>query len=392
MALRVPIPAALRSHQSRKCSVIGSTGGIKVRASVKQRRKGTGISPDFSPFLTDPEEIASRFGLEITVLELERLFKEASGDPLLPQLCGPSHPSLASGFSGRPVRVAYQGVRGSYCQEAAVKAFSSVCTAFPCNHMEDAFQALEEKTADRAIIPVENSIDGPIDRNFDLLLRHGGIDIVGELILPVNHCLLAVKGSSRSDLKRIVSHPQALSHCKAKLETLCLEIDEVPNSADAAKFISENQISDTAVIGSKMAAREFGLQVLEQNVQDQICNFNRFLQLGLEPAPLLQGKEKKPTEWKTTVAFSLEKGVSDLFRALFLFQSRNVTVTRVEHRPNRSNPVRVVEKETGDFRYFDYVFILDLEGRVSDPGVESGLTRLKEITGFVRVLGSYPLI
>ncbi|XP_058084012.1 arogenate dehydratase/prephenate dehydratase 1, chloroplastic-like [Magnolia sinica] len=341
------------------------------KASSKQQQKGSVIS---LPTTFSPDQIIpSSFGLDMTVLELERLFKEARGNShLLPQLSGPSHPSPIPSFSGRPpVRVAYQGVPGSYCQEAAIKAFSSICTALPCNHMEDAFQALEDKTAHRAIIPIENSIDGPIYRNFDLLLRHQGVRIVRELILPVNHCLLAVPGASTSSLKRIVSHPQALSHCKSKLKSLPhLEIEEVPNAADAARYVSENHIADTAVIGSKIAGREFGLQILEQNFQDGNGNgnFNRFLQLGLEPFPEPQGTEKSRA-WKTSIAFSLENGASDLFRALWLFESRNITVTRVEHRPNRLNPVRVVKEETGDVRYMDYIFILDLEGNLWDSSL-----------------------
>lgn len=323
--------------------------------------------------------------MEKAIAELERLFsfgvreKEGKG--------GPSHPTLGGGFSRRPVRVAYQGVRGSYCQEAAVKAFSSVCSTdfHPCDLMDDAFQALEDGSADRAFIPLENSIDGPIDRNFDLLLRHGNVHITGELILPVNHCLLASAGSSRSQLRRIVSHPQALSHCTSKLQALHLDIDEVPNSADAARYISENRITDTAVIGSKIAAREFGLQVLEQNLQDSTENFNRFLELQLGSETELS--EPQLPQGKTTVAFSLENGVSDLFRALWLFESRNITVSRVEHRPNRSNPLRVVDN--GCRSYLDYVFILDLEGRASESAVQSGLACLKEISVFMRVLGSY---
>ncbi|KAF8364911.1 hypothetical protein HHK36_026228 [Tetracentron sinense] len=384
--MALPIPLGLRSSFGIKIDNRPSSSTrpeIAIKASLKEhKRKGTGNLPYSSP-LQRTEEIASAFGLQLTVLELERLFQEAA-DPLRPNLSGPYTPSPPSGFSGRPMRVAYQGVRGSYCQEAAVKAFSSICNAFPCNQMEDAFDALEDKAADCAIIPVENSIDGTIDRNLDLLLRHDHVKIVGELILPVNHCLLAVPGTSRSDLRRIVSHPQALSHCKTKLESLDLEVDEVSNAADAARFVSENRISNTAVIGSRIAAKEFGLQVLEQNFQDRVGNFNRFAQLGLEPSPVRK-ENYSCRAWKTTIAFSLENGVSDLFRALWVFESQNIPVTRVEHRPNRSSPVKVV----GKHRYFDYVFILDLEGSVCDSGVKTALSQLEEISPFLRVLGSY---
>ncbi|KAK1318697.1 hypothetical protein QJS10_CPB04g01186 [Acorus calamus] len=385
MALRIGMPTGLRPSTSSSCDAALPR---PIRASLQQRKKET---PKLSP-LRKAEEIASTFGFEMAVVDLERLFsKEASEDhPLLRRkLAGPSAPFPAERSAGKPLRVAYQGIPGSYCQEAAAKAFSSIrCEAFPCSHMEDAFQALKEGEANQAIVPVENSIDGTIDRNFDLLLRHQDVEIIGELVLPVNHCLLSLKGTSRSDLRRVISHPQALSHCWAKLEGFerHLEIEEVHNAAEAARYISENRITDTAVIGSRIAAKEFGLEVLEQNFQDRSENFNRFWQLGL-------GAQHQPRElgdaWKTTVAFSLEKGASDLFRAMWIFESRDISVTKVDHRPNRSNPIRVKEESTGDHKYFDYVFVMDVEGSASDSSMEKALKVLKEISGFVHVLGSY---
>ncbi|KAL5981768.1 hypothetical protein ACLOJK_015831 [Asimina triloba] len=403
MALKIQTPAALRA---RNPSCSSSIKRSCTRRPVIAMRAGSDHHPEaatsaessstrkFSPSLSavTADGIASSLGHELNVLELERLFNKSGKDVCLPpQFAGPSFPSPVIEFPDRrPVRVAYQGVLGSYCQEAAVKAFSSACEAFPCSNMEEAFQALKENAADRAIIPIENSIDGSIERNFDLLLRHEDVKIVGETIIPVNHCLLAMPGASTNCLKRILSHPQALSHCKEKLEGQFphVEIQEVPNAADAACYVSEDRIADTAVIGSKIASREFGLQLLEQNFQDPYGNFNRFLHLGLEYPAVLKGTEHSKG-WKTTIAFSLNKGVSDLFWVLWQFESRKVNVLRVDHRPNRASPVRVVEKETGKVQHLDYVFILDLEGNVSDSRLGNAIKHLKEIAGFVRVLGSY---
>nr|WGT69858.1 Arogenate dehydratase/prephenate dehydratase 1 [Crinum x powellii] len=342
------------------------------------RGDGSSKKPRPSPLLT-AEEIAARFGLDVAVADLERLFRRAACVPPV----GPASPS----GERRPLRVAYQGGRGSYCQEAAAESFRDLSfESFPCLNMEEAFSALEDRSADRAVIPAENSVDGPIDRNLDLLLRHRDVNIVGELVLPVNHCLLSLPSTRLSELRRVVSHPQALSHCKQRLECLNVEVDEVDSAADAAKFVAENGISDTAVIGSNMAAEEFGLQVLENNFQDPTDNYNRFLQLGLG---LGLDSGTGPGPRTTTLAFSLNKGVSDLFRAMWVFETLGVKVKRVEHRPNRANPIRVAEKETGKAVYLDYVFVLDLEGSGSDPKVRRAITGLDEIAGFVRVLGSY---
>ncbi|KAF3794403.1 Arogenate dehydratase/prephenate dehydratase 6 [Nymphaea thermarum] len=379
MALRVPIPAVTgpgdrkvssgQVRSARPASVRASSAGA---SGVKQR--------SFSP-VKEQAAFAPHLGLEMTVLELERLYSAV--DPAL-RSAGPGSPA-GFGSSGRPVRVAYQGTPGSYCQEAAMSAFAT-CDAFPCYQMEDAFQALLEKTADRAVIPFENSVDGVIYRNLDLLLRHN-VSIVGELLVPVNHCLLAAPGASLSGLRRIASHPQALSHCRSRIEELGVEVEEVSNSAEAARFLSENPVADTAVIGSKIAAREFGLQILEQNFQDRNeSNVNRFFQLSLDPALPSPGT---PGVRKTTIAFSLKNAVSDLFRALWPFESRNIPVTSVQHRPNRKNPVRLVDGASETVRYFDYVFIVDLQGCASDRAVERALEQLKEITGFLRILGTY---
>lgn len=365
----------------------GIAGGNKSRSvhitsNLKQQgKKKHDIPLSYSSTIHTSELLASRFGLEMAVAGLERLFLQSGAYP--PE-------DLGFGFRRRPIRVAYQGVPGSYCHEAAVASFSSAVDAFASGvHMEDAFSVLESGTADRAIIPSENSIDGPIDRNLDLLLRHPDVRITGEIIVPVNHCLLASPAVAISDLRCVVSHPQALGHCERKLRSLDLEVEEVADAAEAARTVAEDRICDTAVIGSRMAAKEFGLRVLEPSFQDVEGNYNRFLQLGVGNDSVA-GDNVAGGTWKTTVAFSLEQGVSGLFEAMWIFNSRGVRVTKVDHRPNRANPVRVVNR-SGDAGVvqFDYVFVVDLEGRETDSGVAAAIGRLGETAGFVRVLGSY---
>ncbi|WOL16721.1 hypothetical protein Cni_G25509 [Canna indica] len=377
----------INKSQSRRSFV----GRVTVRASADfkhgnryKREQETRQEKRRKPSLEMMEEFASQLDREFAVANLERLFRQ--------QAAGGDRPPGPGGSSGGPVRVAYQGSRGSYCQEAAAKAFpasSAACEVFACDHMEDAFAVLEDRSAHRAIVPAENSLDGPIDRNLDLLLRYPGVRIVGELVLPVNHCLLSLPDASRSRLRRVISHPQALSHCRQSLEALDLEVEEACSATEAAQFVAENRVADTAVIGSQMAAREFGLRVIEHNFQDEHLggNYNRFLQLGLSDSV----GEGRRMAYKTTVAFTLEGGPSDLFRAMWIFESRGVRVTRVDHRPNREKPLRVVNKggERGNVTYLHYVFVLDVEGSASDATVKAALTALADIAAFTRVLGSY---
>lgn len=350
-----------------------------------------------SPLRT-AEDLASRLCLDLAVAGLERLFFSPSHSPHAPVPStgqgGGGDPPDADPSPHRPLRVAYQGARGSYCQEATSAAFSSLPGArlatFPCAHMEDAFSALEDGAADRAVVPVENSLDGPIHRNLDLLLRHPRVEVVGELVVPVNHCLLALPGDSLPAVRRVASHPQALAHCRSRLSALGVETEEAPNAADAARALAEGQLgAGTAVVGSRAAAQEFGLVVLRENLQDPAGggNYTRFLQLALKST---RHQLASVGRRKATVAFALERGPSELFRAMWAFESRGLAVTRVDHRPNRENPVRFVDRAGERVGYFDYVFVLDVELATADSvALDSAVERLREICEFARVLGTY---
>jgi len=199
-------------------------------------------------------------------------------------------------------------------------------------------------------------------------------------------------------LKRVISHPQALAHCQQRLAALGVQVEAVDNAASAARFVAENRIEDTAVIGSEIAGREYGLEVVEEEIQDDSSNTTRFLILS-KPNNKNNSSSALPGS-KTTVAFSLKEGTADLFKALSIFAAREIKVSKIESRPQRENPLRVVmnkEQDGGSSRYyFEYVFFVDLEvGLVADdhPGsVERALDQLRQISSFVRVVGSYSTI
>eukprot|EP01018_Ginkgo_biloba_P008538 Gb_29709 [translate_table: standard] len=374
---------------------IGIDGALSGPMKELSRRpckwKKTNIA---SPLRHAVEKVAGEeIEMEKAVLDLERIFKESEAMfSLLPMKPDWVRPELR----GKPVRVAYQGVRGSYCQEAAVRTFSC-CDAVPFRGMESAFEALESNAVDRAVVPVENSLDGIIDRNYDLMLRHS-VHIVGEYLLPVNHCLLAVGGASKERLRRVMSHPQALSHCHHRLLHFMpnIQLEAVDNAADAARYIAENGIKDTAVIGSCIAGREYGLEVVQPNMQDDCTNTTRFLTLSRDPLRVnsRDGSCESTKPWKTTVAFSLEEGTPALFKALSIFALRDIKVTKIESRPHRENPVRIVDGQNmGSFKYFEYVFIVDLEAPMGEGlvAVQRALDQLNQIASFVRILGGYPL-
>ncbi|KAL1361663.1 hypothetical protein AAHE18_03G020500 [Arachis hypogaea] len=254
---------------------------------------------------------------------------------------------------GPRLQVAYQGVPGAYSESAAQKAYPN-CEAVPCPQFENAFQKVERWLVDRAVLPIENSLGGSIHRNYDLLLRHR-LHIVGEVKYAVHHCLMANHGVKLEDLKRVLSHPQALAQCEHTLTKWGLVREAVDDTAGAA--------------------------------QDDCDNVTRFLMLAREP--IIPGTDRP---FKTSIVFSLEEGPGILFKALAVFALRQINLSKIESRPLRNMPLRMADDNSnGSPKYFDYLFYVDFEASMADPRAQNALRHLNEFATFLRVLGSYPM-
>ncbi|OIW08517.1 hypothetical protein TanjilG_03193 [Lupinus angustifolius] len=288
---------------------------------------------------------------------------------------------------GSQLRVAYQGVPGAYSEAAAGKAYPD-SQVIPCDQFEVAFQAVELWIADRAVLPVENSLGGSIHRNYDLLLRHR-LHIVGEVQLPVHHCLLALPDVRKEYLTRVISHPQALAQCEHTLTKLGLNVarEAVDDTAGAAEFVATNNLRDTAAIASARAAELYGLQILADGIQDDPNNVTRFVMLAREP---VIPRTDRP--FKTSIVFAHDKGTSVLFKVLSAFAFRNISLTKIESRPHRNRPIRVVDDESeGTAKHFEYMFYVDFEASMAQVKAQNALAEVQEFTSFLRVLGSYPM-
>ncbi|KAL1557653.1 ADP,ATP carrier protein [Salvia divinorum] len=288
---------------------------------------------------------------------------------------------------GEKLRVAYQGVPGAYSEAAAGKAYPG-CDAIPCDQFEVAFQTVELWIADRAVLPVENSLGGSIHRNYDLLLRHR-LHIVGEVQLPVHHCLLALPGARKEFLRRVISHPQALSQCEHSLTKLGLNVirEAVDDTAGAAEYIAANNLHDTAAIASARAAELYGMQILADGIQDDRSNVTRFVMLAREP---IIPRIDRP--FKTSIVFAHDEGTSVLFKVLSAFAFRNISLTKIESRPHRHRPIRLADDANGGVaKHFEYIFYVDFEASMADVRAQNALAEVQEFTSFLRVLGSYPM-
>ncbi|CAN6248484.1 unnamed protein product [Urochloa humidicola] len=289
---------------------------------------------------------------------------------------------------GSQLRVAYQGVPGAYSEKAAGKAYPG-CDAIPCDQFEVAFQAVELWIADRAVLPVENSLGGSIHRNYDLLLRHR-LHIVGEVQLPVHHCLLALPGVRKDRLTRVISHPQALAQCEHTLTSMGLNVvrEAFDDTAGAAEYVAANGLRDTAAIASSRAAELYGMEVLADGIQDDSGNVTRFVMLAREP---VVPRTDRP--FKTSIVFAHDKeGTSVLFKVLSAFAFRDISLTKIESRPHRHRPIRLVDDaNVGTAKHFEYMFYVDFQASLAEPRAQNALAEVQEYTSFLRVLGSYPM-
>jgi prephenate dehydratase len=264
------------------------------------------------------------------------------------------------------VRLAYQGEPGAYSEAAALQFGGPDVETLPCKSFDDVFDAVVKLRATHGVVPLENSIGGTIHRNYDLMLDHD-LSITGEIELDVVHCLQALPGTKLADVTIVYSHPQALAQCERYLKDLGVTVEAVYDTAGGAKIIAEQQLAGAAALASRRAADVFGLEVLQEAVQDYEFNITRFAIIGGTP----------PNEAnKTTIVFALPSTPGALFKSLSVFALRDINLSKLESRPIRGRP-------------WEYLFYVEVDAKRDDVACARALTHLAEFAKWVRVLGTY---
>ncbi|VAH32136.1 unnamed protein product [Triticum turgidum subsp. durum] len=216
------------------------------------------------------------------------------------------------------------------------------------------------------------------------------LHIVGEVQLPVHHCLLVLPGVRKEDITRVISHPQALAQCEhtlTRMPGLNAAREAFDDTAGAAEHVAANSLRDTAAIASSRAAELYGMEVLADGIQDDSGNVTRFVMLAREP---IVPRMDRP--FKTSIVFAHDKeGTSVLFKVLSAFAFRDISLTKIESRPHR--PIRLADDaDSGTApKQFEYMFYVDFQASLADPRVQNALAEVQEFTSFLRVLGSYPM-
>jgi prephenate dehydratase len=280
-----------------------------------------------------------------------------------------SKPSwIGRGRQQAEMKAAFQGEPGAYSEEAGYGYFTAA-EMVPHESFDAVFEAVASGECESGLIPIENSLAGSIHQNYDLLLRYE-LFIVGECFLRVRHCLIGFPGVKRSDIRRVISHPQALGQCAAYLRELGVKTEPVYDTAGSVKMLKSSGDKSCAAIASKRAAEIYGMQILQEGIEDNSENFTRFLEIAAQPV-------KPNDDAKTSIVFTLKNQPGALFNALKVFAQRDIDLTKIESRP-------LVGK------IWEYLFYVDFIGARGQAPAQEALDQLGEFALMLRVLGSYP--
>src|SRR5437764_11674478 len=269
----------------------------------------------------------------------------------------------------QPINVAFQGERGA-CSDEAVRAyFGKEAEPLPYRNFADVFRAVAAGEVEYGLVPVENSQAGSINDVYDLLRQHD-LFVIGEISHPVHHCLLCLPGQQLSDIKRVISHPQALAQSDLYLRDLGVEIVATYDTAGSAKMIREENLVGVAAVAGVGAAELYKLEILAHGIQTIKDNYTSCIALGRTPAIRREG------EAKTMLVMATSHQPGSLYTCLGVLAAKMINLLKLESRPSRQ-------------RAWEYVFYLDFEGHRDDPAVRGALADLASHTTFCKVLGSF---
>jgi len=316
---------------------------------------------------------------------------------------GGANLATASSGGGTPIRVAYQGEPGAYSEKSTRELLGSNVIAIGRPNFEACFQAVASMECEYACLPIENSLGGSIHENYDLMLRYD-LTIVAEHDFRVNHCLLAMPGVKREDIKYAISHPQALAQCDNFLRGLGITPIPTYDTAGSAKMISEGKTlpdkctpANTAAIASDLAGLTYGLNCLGIGIEDDDTNFTRFLLLARKGVSQFLTKQIPS---KTSIVFTLPDTAGALYKALACFSLREIDFSKIESRPTSASLLNFLKfrsqqkgrksRNKADLPRFRYCFYLDFLAGELDENSQNALAHLREQADFLRILGSYP--
>jgi prephenate dehydratase len=268
-------------------------------------------------------------------------------------------------------KIAYQGEPGAYSHLACVSFFPDF-EPFPCDTFEDAFSAISEGRVDLGMIPIENSLAGRV-ADIHHLLPESGLYVVGERFRPVHHQLMGIRGATLKGLASVMSHTQALGQCRKKIRELSLKPVIAADTAGAARLVAEMKDPKVAAIASELAAKIYGLEILQADLEDASHNTTRFVVLSRTPDDAESGNGPVIT----SLVFRVRNVPAALYKAMGGFATNGVNMTKLES-----------YQLEGSFSATQ--FYADIEGHPEDRPVRLAIEELEFFSSQVKVLGVYP--
>lgn len=270
------------------------------------------------------------------------------------------------------MKIGYLGPEGTFTHQAALKYTKDFknfeLIAFPI--ITDVLQAVETGEVDEGVVPFENSIEGTVTFTIDSLIFDVDVVIEAEIVIPIRHNLVAKKGCRAEDLVKILSHPQALAQCRKYLDGKYRSVEKIQfgSTAGAAKMVSQTGEAWGAICTAE-AANAFGLEILDEDIQDENQNKTRFLVVSKK-------HNAKPVyEGKTSIVFSTEDKPGELYKILDIISIWDLNMTKIESRP--------MKNELGK-----YVFYIDMESK-NAADIRDAIKMIERKTAFFKHLGTY---
>ncbi|CAH2213837.1 prephenate dehydratase [Tepidibacter aestuarii] len=265
--------------------------------------------------------------------------------------------------------VGFQGVHGSFSEQALIEYFGEEAKTKNLNEFEDVFKALKNDKIDYGVLPIENSSTGGISEIYDLLRKYG-LYIIGEKCLKVDHNLLVIKGTKIEDIKEVYSHSQAFQQSSEFFKGYPdWKLIPYSNTAISAKFIKNENSKTKAAVSSKKAAQLYDLDILESNINFNQSNYTRFIVIG-------KNLEISNDCNKISILFSISHKPGTLFNILKYFAQNNLNMTKIESRP-------IIDKS------WEYFFYIDFEGCLRDEVVKETIKLIEKESIYFKLLGNY---
>jgi prephenate dehydratase len=282
-------------------------------------------------------------------------------------------------------KIAYLGPAGTYTEQAAI-AYDPSAERVPQASVAAVSAAVESGSVEEGIVAIENSLEGSVTDVLDLLIHDSTLKIRKEVVIPINHCLLVKPGTVNEarQIQVLYSHPQAFGQCRKYIEaalpaaevfatlSTVAAVEELMGIGRFADHVTGPRGKIQAAIAPKRSAELYDAEILMEGIQDHSRNATRFV--------VLASLDHEPTgDDKTSIAFTFdeEDKPGQIYRAMSEFASWSINLSRVESRPSKESLGR-------------YVFLIDLDGHRTDPGVREALEAIDTFTSTLKIFGSYP--